>query len=102
MKAEQALRMARPGVQPDLTSELYPAMILAANGDGYDVATVDAAGNIGRVYERIFAHPAGSTFAVNAEVWLWMPSDGETPVIMATGGGGSCYQGTTEWGVLFG
>ena len=91
VKSEQSLR--RTGFnKPDAPlNELYPAIIIAANGDGWDVATVDAQGNIGRTYERIFSHPVAAEFSADDEVWLWLPSDGENPVILVAGGGGGCY-----------
>jgi len=92
-KAEQALRQAKPSLtHRQISNELYPAIIISANGDGWDVATVDASYNIGRTYERVFPWPVGTTFTEQQEVWVWAPSNGETPVIFAAGGGGG---GTT-------
>lgn len=101
-KAEQALRQQKLAGETNQNSDLMPARIVAVNGDGYDVATVDASGEIGRIYERIFPHPVDSTLAVDDEVWLWVPGDGETPVIMVSGGGSSaCYVSTIGWGTLW-
>ena len=102
-RAERAMRQKNLQKVADGAGELYPAVITDANGDGYDVATIDASGNIGRTYERVFPHPIDQTFEVDDEVWLWIPGDGETPLILAAGGGESgtsaCY-GNFFFGVL--
>lgn len=102
-KAEQAIRQRNGGARSNSENELHPAVIVVANGDGWNVATIDAQGNTGRVYERIFAHPIATDFEPNDEVWLWLPGDGETPIILAAGGGGGgCAVLIDALGVHFG
>ena len=99
-KAERALRAAQLQKEGVSENELLPALVTGENGDGYDVVTLDAQGGIGRAYERVFPFPLEQTFSADDEVWLWVPADGETPMIMGAGGGnGGCY-GSFFFGAL--
>ena len=102
-KALQAQKQAKPNTgQQSKLPELMKAIILRANGDGWDVATIDGSGNKGRMYSRVFSHPAEASFTSLDEVWLHIPASGDTPTILvAGGGGGSCGGGSNEFGVLF-
>ena len=99
-RAERAMRQKNLQKTADAGTDMYPAVVTDANGDGYDVATIDAAGNLGRTYERIFPHPIDQTFSAGDEVWLWIPGDGETPVIFAGGGSGDGCYGSILFGAL--
>lgn len=97
--AAQALRRNGGGEPGAPGNELIPCRIIAANGAGYDVQTLDDQGEMGRIYERIFPFP-DAELSADQEAWLWFPADGETPLIFVSGGGGGgCQRAVTEWGV---
>ena len=93
-------RGAKPQQQQHASNpETIPAIILRANGDGWDVAALDGNGNKSRVFQRVFSHPFDATLTSGQRVWLWVPQNGQTPLINPGGGGGgaSCYQSATQW-----
>lgn len=79
-----------------------PCVVAGSNGAGYDVYTLDDQGEMGRLYERVFSFPV-TELTEGQEAWLWMPGDGETPLVLVAGGGGSgCATLASEIGVYFG
>ena len=81
-------------------TELQKGIVQAVNGGGYDVAILNAAGEISGYYQRLFPWPSQATLTVGQEIWIHSDSD-DAPVILLTGGGGgSCYNSTIGWGVL--
>jgi len=96
------------GAKPDTTLQglsllLSPGRVIAVNGNGYDVGLIDEQGDLSRIYERVFCWPSATSLQVDAEVWVWLPDDGENPLILVAGGGSaSCYKSVTDNGTLFG
>lgn len=104
-RVDQALRQARARGMSVVENEMFPAVVIAANGGGWDVGTLDATGEVSEVFSRVYPHPANTGLSVDMEVWLWVPSGsgGGAPRIFAGGGnGGGCMKAVTDWGILFG
>lgn len=99
-RTNRALRQQPDIRMPGGAGESFPAEVIAENGDGFDVQTVDAGGRAGRLFPRCYPYPSDASVTVGQEVWLWVPDDGESPLIQVNGGGsGGCY-GSILFGAL--
>lgn len=103
-KAVEAGRKAPVSEARDTSANLIKAVVLGANGSGFDVATLDGSGNPARIYQRVYPWPSDAALQAGDEVWLRLSGDGDSAEVVVSGtgsGGGSCYQAYSEWGVLF-